>query len=323
MTDESTAAEVRPSHGQQADTPEEIPPQGWWDITKRVFKQAGADRIGLIAAGVAFYGFLAVFPALAAVVSIYGAFTDPADIQAQLQNLRGVVPAEVHGILNDQLQSVAERNEQTLGWSAAIGLLIALWSANKGTKALFQGLNIAYNEPHSRGFLQENALTLLFTLGIAAGMTAAFAVVVGTAALSASLAVPAWMKLAVTIGGWLLVALMLLAGLAMIYKYAPVRTNPQVRWVSVGSVVALLLWLAGSVAFSLYVSNFGSYADTYGSIAAIVIFLLWLFLSAYIVLLGGEINSESEHQTMQDTTTGEEKPMGERGAWHADHVAKV
>jgi membrane protein len=323
MAEASTAEDIRPSHGQQADTPEEIPPRGWWDITKRVVKQAGADHISLIAAGVAFYGFLAVFPALAAVVSIYGAFTDPADIQDQLQNLQGVVPAEVHGILSDQLQSVAERGEQTLGWSAAVGLLIALWSANKGTKALFTGLNIAYNEPRSRGFLQENALTLLFTLGIAMGMTVAFAVVVGTAALSASLAVPGWIKLAVTIGGWLLVALMLLAGMAMLYKYAPVRTNPRVHWVSVGSIVALLMWLLGSVAFSLYVSNFGSYADTYGSLAAIVIFLLWLFLSALIVLLGAEINSEAEHQTMRDTTTGEEKPIGERGAWHADHVAKV
>ena len=189
---------------------EKIPAIGWWDITKRVVKQAGADHISLIAAGVAFYGFLSVFPALAAVVSIYGAFTDPGDIQAQLQNLQGVVPAEVHGILSDQLQSVAARNEQTLGWSAAIGLLVALWSANKGTNALLQGLNITYNEPNSRSFLQQNALSLLFTLGIAASMAVAFAVVVGTAALSASLRVPHWITLAVTISGWLLVALMLL-----------------------------------------------------------------------------------------------------------------
>ncbi len=323
MAEESTEPAVRPSHGQLAKTPANIPPIGWWDITKRVVKQAGADHISLIAAGVAFYAFLAVFPALAATVSIYGAFTDPGEIPAQLQYLRGVLPAEVHDILGEQLKSVAGRNEQTLGWSAAIGLLVALWSANKGTNALLQGLNIAYNEPSSRSFLQQSALSLLFTLGAAASMTVAFAVVVGTAALSASLRVSHWITLAVTIGGWTVVALMLLAGMAMLYKFAPVRTNPRMRWVSVGSIVALLLWLGGSAAFSMYVANFGSYDDTYGSLAAIVIFLLWLFLSAYIVLLGAEINSESEHQTLRDTTIGEEKPLGERGAWHADHVAKV
>ncbi len=320
---EQYEVQIRPSHGQEATRPANIPPKGWWDVTKRVVKQAGMDHISLVAAGVAFYGFLAIFPALAAAVSIYGAFTDPGEIRAQLDTLLGVVPAEVHGILSEQLQNVAERNEQTLGLSAAIGLLLALWSANKGTNALLQGLNIAYNESRSRSFLQQNALSLLFTLGIATGMTLAFAVVVGTAALSTDLQLSRWIALAITAAGWLLVALMLLAGLALLYKFAPVRTNPRLRWVSTGSVVALLMWLAGSAAFSLYASNFGSYADTYGSIAAIVIFLLWLYLSAYIVLLGAEINSEAEHQTWRDTTVGDEKPMGERGAYHADHVAKV
>jgi membrane protein len=323
MTEAMTEAEIRPSHGQRAATPGKIPPSGWWDITKRVVNQAGADHISLIAAGVAFYSFLAVFPALAAVVSIYGAFTDPGDIQAQLRSLLGLVPVEIHNVLGEQLHNVTVRNEQTLGWTAAIALLLALWSANKGTNALLEGLNIAYNEAQSRGFLRRTALGLLFTVGTATGMTIALAVVVGTAALSASLQVPTWFALAVTVIGWLLIALMALAGLAMLYKYAPVRTDPKVRWVSIGSIVSLLMWLAGSAAFSLYVANFGSYADTYGSIAAIVIFLLWLYLSAYIVLLGAEINSESEHQTMRDTTIGVEKPMGERGAWHADHVAKV
>ena len=322
MADVSTEIEVRPSHGQLAKTPANIPPIGWWDITKRVVKQAGADHISLIAAGVAFYAPRRSFPRWRPPFRSTAHLPTPVRFR-QLQYLRGVLPAEVQDILGEQLKSVAGRNEQTLGWSAAIKLLVALWSANKGTNALLQGLNITYNEPRLRSFLQQSALSLLFTLGAAASMTVAFG---GRGRYRRVRFEPAGLSL--DHGGGddrrmdPVVALMLL-GNGYAVQVRAGATNPRMRWVSVGSIVALLLWLGGSAAFSMYVANFGSYDDTYGSLAAIVIFLLWLFLSAYIVLLGAEINSESEHQTLRDTTIGEEKPLGERGAWHADHVAKV
>lgn len=316
-------ASLLPGHGQQASTPGEIPPRGWWDVTKRVFSQAGEDHIGLIAAGVAFYAFLALFPALIAVVSFYGAFTDPAELEGQMRALLGVLPPDVHDLLTEQLRSISSGRDETLGLGAALGLLIALWSANKGTKALFEGVNIAYDETNRRGFFAHNALCLLFTLGLAAGMSVAFAVVVLFGAFGGWLDLPTVLTVALGAAGWIVVAAMVVMGLALVYRYAPVRTSPQFRWVSTGAVIALLLWLASSAAFSLYVANFGSYSETYGSLAAVIVFLLWLYISAYAVLLGAEINAEAEHQTVYDTTTGEYKPMGERGAWVADHVARV
>jgi membrane protein len=277
----------------------------------------------LIAAGVAFFAFFALFPGLIALVSLYGAFTDPADIGTHLSSLRGLIPAEAQELLVEQLRQVTTTTEGVLGASAALGLLVALWSANKGTKALFDGLNIAYDEEGSRGVLKQNALSLLFTLGIAVGMAVALAVIVGLAALGRILAGPPLLVFVLGAVGWILLVVLLMAGLALLYKYAPVRTNPKLSWVSVGAVAAMMLWLLGSAAFSFYVANFAGYGETYGSLAAIMIFLLWLYLSAYAVLMGAEINAESEHQTTFDTTIGEYRPMGERGAYHADHVAQI
>lgn len=295
--------------------------RGWKQILRRVLRQTKLDHVSLISAGVAFYAFLALFPALIAIVSIYGFFTDPADLQRHLGTLSAILPQDIHDLLSEQLRGITERTDQTLGWSAIASLLISLWSANKGTKALFEGLNIAYDEEHLRGFLRKNALTLLFTFGIAAGFIVAAVAVIGFSAASKQLGLPGYVDTIIAWARWPLIAAMLMLGLALLYKVAPVRSNPQLRWVSVGSVAAIGLWLVGSLGFSLYVERFGSYANTYGSLAAIAIFLLWLYLSAFVVLLGAEINAEMEHQTAEDTTVGPERPMGLRGAYHADHVA--
>lgn len=307
--------------GHYAERPSGIPPRGWKDIASRVRKQAKEDHISLVSAGVAFYGFLALFPALIAAISVYGFLTDPADLERHLADLFSILPTAVHDMLSEEMRQITGRPDTALGWSALVGVLISLWSANKGTKALFEGLNIAYDETNSRGFFAENLLSLAFTLGVAVLAVAAVLLVVVLTAVGEKLGLGRAVQLALEIGRWPLLACLLLAGLAVLYKVAPVRANPAFRWVTVGSVVAVILWMLGSVAFSIYVDNFGSYDETYGSVAAVVIFLLWLYLSALIVLLGAEINSEMEHQTAVDSTTGPDKPMGERGAFHADNVA--
>jgi membrane protein len=309
------------NRGRGATRPFEFPLHGWKEILGRVLRQTKADHVSLVAAGVAFYAFLALFPALIAIVAIYGSFTDPADLQRHLDVLSTIVPQDVHDLLSEQLQVLTEGPDRVLGWSAVISILISLWSANKGTKALFEGLNIAYDEEDARGFLGKNALTLLFTFGIAAGFVVAAIAVIGFSALSDYLALPGYVTTIVAWTRWPLIAALLMVGLALLYKVAPARSSPRLRWVSVGAAAAICLWLVGSVGFSLYVERFGSYANTYGSLAAIAIFLLWLYLSAFVVLLGAEINSEMEHQTAEDTTVGPDRPMGFRGAYHADHVA--
>lgn len=312
---------ARGARGHQARKPSEIPPKGWLDIGKRVLQQSKVDHISLISAGIAFYAFLAVFPALIAAVSVYGLFTDPSELEGQLAAVSGVMPQQVYDLLGEQLRSLTQRPKEALGWSLLIGILLSLWSANRGTRAMFKGLNIAYDEKNSRGFLRENAMTLLFTVGIVFGAIVALSGIVGISVLVEHLAIPSTMATLLSLARWPVLCGGLLIALASLYKAAPVRTNPTVRWVSVGSAIAIALWIAGSLGFSLYVENFGSYGDTYGSLAGIAIFLLWLYLSAYIVLLGAEINAEMEHQTARDTTIGPDKPMGERGAYHADHVA--
>jgi membrane protein len=224
-------------------------------------------------------------------------------------------------MLSGILEKTAAKSGQTLGWSLVLSILLSLWSANKGTSALFEGLNIAYNEYDERNFLKKNAVTLLFTIG---GIVLGFicmALVVGFPAMVGSLGLPDFAR---TLIGWLrwpLLMLIIVFALGAMYKIAPDRDNPEFRWVSWGAIIATLLWIGGSLLFSLYVSNFGSYDKTYGSFAAVIILMMWFFLTAFFILLGAEINSEMEHQTRYDTTVGPNEPMGQRGGYHADHVA--
>lgn len=315
--------DTKRDHGQHAQSPSEIPARGWWDITKRVASQSGEDHTSLVAAGVAFYGFLALFPAMIAVVSVYGLVTDPVQVEQNLNTMLGIMPSEAHDLLSEQLHELTTKSDESLGFGVLFSVLLAFWSANKGTKALFEGLNIAYDETAKRGFLRENGITLAFTLATAVlGLVAIFMIAIFGALLE-YLRWPAWIEGSLSLLRWILLAGLVLVMLATLYKFAPVRNPPKIRWISVGSLLALVLWLAASVGFSYYVSNFGSYDETYGSLAAVVIFLLWIYLSAYIVLLGAEVNSEMEHQTVVDSTTGPAEPMGDRGAYHADHVAEV
>jgi membrane protein len=305
--------------GGKAERPTEIPARGWIQVVKRGWREAKADQVPLLAAGVAFYAFMAIFPALIAIVSIYGLFADPSTIANQLNSLTATLPDEAAQIITDQVTALSTRR-QTLGISLVLSLLIALWSASAGTSNLLTAINVAYNEEEKRGFVKKRLMALGLTvaaiifmviiLGLVAVLPPLLKVVFETGALR-------WV---LQIVGWLIVVVLVPAALALLYRLAPDRDAPRMKWASVGAVVATLIWLAASIGFSIYTSTFGNYAKTYGVFAGVVVLLLWLWLTMYAILLGAEINAESEQQTIADTTKGEEEPLGERGAVKADSI---
>jgi membrane protein len=311
--------------GADADKPAGIPPRGWYRIARRIVHQLGRDHVQLVAAGVAFYAFLAIFPALSAIVSFYGLMMSPAQVQSQMNAFAGILPGQARDLLSNVLVNLVSRSDGTLGWSLLVSILLSLWSAKKGTNALFQGLNIVYNEVDTRPFIKRTALTLLFTVSgfLAAGLC--LFLIVGISIVIESVRLPLVVEFLVSLIRWPILAGLFIFGLTMAYKYAPHRDNPKVRWITVGSLTSTGVWLVLSyafAAFAAYVGNFSSFDETYGSLAAVVILLLWLYLTALAILLGAEINAEMEHQTAQDTTVGPAQPMGERGAWYADHLAE-
>lgn len=312
---------MKENRGREARSPEEIPGTGWKEVMMRVKEQVSTDNINIVAAGVAFYFFLALFPTLAAIISIYGLVTEPVEVERHLQQLTSVLPRDTHEMLTERLHNLVDKSSTTLGWGVVLSILLSLWSANSGTKSLFEGINIAYDEEETRSFLKLNGFTLLFTLaGIVVG-SLSMALVLAFPAIIESLGLPGWLETVLQLSRWLILAAVIMFGLAVIYKVAPNRDNPKFKWVSWGAAIATLLWVMGSLLFSWYANNFGNYNETYGSVAAVIILMLWFNLTGYIILLGAEINSELEHQTEKDTTVGEDRPLGQRNAYHADHVA--
>jgi membrane protein len=307
--------------GHDAEKPTQIPGKGWKDIALRVKDRLTKDHVALISAGIAFYFFLAIFPAIAAALSIYGLVMEPAEVGQQMSQLANVLPEQAHQMISDILKQQSEKSGSSLGWSLVLGVLISLWSANKGAKAVFEGVNITYNETDGRGFFKKNAVTLMFTLGgIIIGFIA-IAMVVAFPALIDKIGLPSTLETIIQFLRWPVLALIVMVALTAVYRIAPDRESPAFKWASWGAILATVFWLAGSLLFSFFVTNFGSFDETYGSFAAVIILMLWFFLTAFIVLFGAEVNSEMEHQTKLDTTTGEDKPIGERGGYHADHVA--
>jgi membrane protein len=304
--------------GREAERPGEIPPRGWFAILKRVKAEVKDDNVPLLAAGVAFYAMLAIFPAIIAVVTVYGMVADPAQVESQVQELAKGLPAGADELLTEQLSNAAGAADRALSIGLAVSLLAVLWSASSGVQGLVKGLNLVYDERESRGFLKLRGLSLLLTLGAIVGAVVAVALIAVFPGVVEDLGLGRAGELAASIARWIVLALLMLLALAVLYRYAPDRANPRWRWVSWGAVVALVLWLLGSVGFSYYVDNFGKYNQTYGALAAVIILLLWLFLSAFVVLLGAELDAETERQTARDTTTGPSRPLGERDAEVAD-----
>ena len=308
--------------GREADRPSEIPPRGWFAVLKRVKAEVKEDNVPLLAAGVAFYAMLAIFPAIIAVVTVYGMVADPAQVQSQVGEFAKSLPSGADQLLTEQLKSVTSAGRQSLSIGLAVSLLAVLWTASGGIQGLVKGLNLVYDEKETRGFLKLRGLSLLLTLGAILMAVVAIALVAVFPAVVDDLKLGQAGQLAASIARWVVLALLVLSAVAVLYRYAPDRANPRWRWVSWGAVVALVLWLLGSIGFSWYVDNFGKYNQTYGALAAVIILLLWLFLSAFVVLIGAEIDAEIERQTVRDTTTGPERPMGQRDAEVADTVGE-
>lgn len=275
-------------------SPSNISLSGWKTIFLSVKDQISENNVSIISAGVAFYTFLAVFPAIAALVSIYGLAMNPESIQNQLSQISGMMPKEAYEILKTQLEKLVSTSGKALGLSMGIGILFSLWSANKGTKSLFTGVDIAYDTVNDRGFLKQNGLTLLFTVGAVILLIVSMVLIVAFPALIDLIGLPTRLETFINYGRWLLLAAILIWFLGMVYKYAPCKPAPQFKWVVSGALLATILWLIASWGFSYYVSNFGSYGEVYGSISAVVVMLLWLFITSFIILLGAELNSEIE-----------------------------
>ncbi|CAO4150785.1 YihY/virulence factor BrkB family protein [Methylorubrum extorquens] len=313
-------AETEADRGRRAETPSEIPAKGWKDIALRLYSEFSNDRILLVAAGVTFYAILALFPAVAALVSIYGAVADPGTINDQLNNLRGILPDGAIDIVGGQVKRLVDKGDTALGLTAIVSILISLWSANGGMKAIFDALNIAYEEEEKRSFVMLNLQSLAFTAGaLLFAVVALTGIVVVPAALQVlGLDQKAWYIALLRFPALLLIVI---GTLAVLYRYGPSRRKPRWRWVTWGSAVAAVLWLVVSGLFSWYVANFGSYNETYGSLGAAIGFMTWIWLSTTVVLLGAELNAEMEHQTARDTTVGGHKPLGARQARMADTVA--
>lgn len=311
-------ADPNDGRGRKAIHPFQIPASGWKDILLRVKEENTADNLALVAAGVAFYFMLSLFPALIATVSIYGLVADPVTVERQVAQLLSIMPSEAGALIAGQLRALGSGEGGGLGLSLAIGLLLAIWSAARGAKALIIGLNIAYEETERRGFVRQQLVALAFTVGFVLFAGVSLALIAALPHLVDSVPLGGLGPTATFVATWALLLVLLLLGLAVVYRYGPARNHARWQWVSVGSVVAAVLWLLASLGFSWYASRFGSFNETYGTLAGGVLLLLWLQITAYVTLLGAELNAEVEHQTAEDSTVGEPKPMGQRDAEMAD-----
>ena len=310
--------------GRRADSNIDIPAMGWTDIAWRLYHDILNDRVLLVAAGVTFYAILALFPATAAIVSLYGLFADATTINGHLNLISGFLPEGALEVISDQVERITSQGHGTLGAAFLGTLAFSLWGANSGTKAIFDALNIIYKEQEKRSFLQLTIRSLIFTIGGVTLVLLALAGIIAVPVILKLLGVPDWSGAALlSMVRWPLLYLMILFALACLYRYGPSRRHPQWKWVTLGSAIAGGFWVIGSLLLSWYVGNFGSYNATYGSLGAVIGFMVWMWFSTIIVLVGGEINAEIEHQTAKDTTEGRKKPMGTRGAKMADELGEA
>ena len=306
--------------GRNATHPFQIPRRGWRDILWRAYTEMNSDRLLSIAGGVSFFVLLAIFPAVTALVSAYGLFFDAATVTSNFSLLRGIVPENVLALLVDQATRIAAHGGGTLSIGIVAGILVSLWSAMSGVKAIIDALNVIYEQKESRSFIKLNIVALLFTLGGFATFLLAVGAVIVLPLVLSFIGLGSATAMATRVLRWPVLLIMLLVCLAVLYRYAPDRRTARWQWVSVGSVFAAVTWIVGSYLFSWFLANFANYNATYGSLGAAVGLMMWLWISAIVVLLGAEFNAEIEHQTARDSTVGAEKPLGARGAVMADTV---
>lgn len=317
MTDTTSST----AKGRNATSPWKMPLGAMKEVVVRSVKEASKDNLGLISAGVAFYGFLAMVPILAATVITYGLIAEPQTVLRHMQSLTAMLPADIAKLVSEQLLNVVQTSGTKKGLGLLMALAIALFGARNAAGAIVTALNIAYEEEEKRGFIKVTLLALTITVAAVAGMVVAMLAVGAMSFLHHIL--PGGNPVLVALGkvvSYLLLATVAAAGAATLYRYAPSRDKSKWTWLTPGSALFALTWTVLTLGFGFYVSRFGNYGATYGSLSAVVVLLTWLYLSAYALLLGGELNSEFEHQTAQDSTAGAEKPLGQRGAWAADHL---
>lgn len=307
--------------GRDADAPQQIPARGWWQVTKRVAKKFSENELMAEAAGCTFYALLSLFPAITAIVSIYGLFADRSNIENQLNGVAAFLPSGGVDIIREQVHRLIQSPTSGLSVGAAIGLLTALWSANAGTKAMFSALNDVYGEREERGFVKVTATSLAFTAGGVAFLLLAIGAIVVLPMIFGAIGLDNAFGKVAAVGRWPVLVLILISALAVLYRYGPSRRLARWRWVTWGGTIGAILWIVLSVGFSWYVAHFGSYNKTYGSLGAIIGFMTWIWLSTTVLLVGAQINAELEAQTERDSTVGREKPVGSRGAAPADVVA--
>jgi membrane protein len=307
--------------GVHAEKPTDIPARGWVQILKRAWAENGADNMPIIGGGVAFFGFLAIFPALIAAVSLYGLIASPDTVARQIESLSDQLPESARSLIADQLTAITTNSGGALTISLIISILGALWSASGGVGNLIKAVNIAYDEVETRNFIKLRLLSLALTLGTIVFVLITFSLVAVVPVVLDALPLGVLGSILAQVIRWVLLLGVMSGALSVLYRVAPDRDAPKFRWVSLGSVVVTVIWAVISLLFSFYVDNFGSYDKTYGAIAGVIVLMLWLQLTVFLVLLGAEINSETEHQTAVDTTKGDPQPMGERDATMADEVA--
>jgi membrane protein len=322
--DQPISAQLRrakePGRGRRAAVPWHIPWTGWKDILWRVYASVNDNRLLAVAAGVVFYSLLAIFPAVAAFVSLYGLVADASTIDAHLSLASGIFPAGAVDILHDQITKLAAKSDAKLSLGFMTGLGLALWSANSGMKATIDALNVVYDEKEKRSFMKLNLVSLLFTFVAILSLMVALSVVVIAPIIFSAVGLSSLLSLAIVVLRWPLFLLLATIALAAIYRFGPSRREARWQWLSVGSAAAAIGWLISSVLFSWYIANFGAYNATYGSLGAAVGMMMWMWISAIVILLGAELNAEIEHQTARDSTVGSEKPLGLRGAVMADTI---
>lgn len=323
MTIDGTAPTLERDRGREAESPSEIPARGLKDVVWRLYSALTEDRITLIAAGVTYYLLLALFPAMSALVSIYGFVSDPAAIVDRIAFLSSIMPADALNIFLNQVRALTTERSATLSIGLVGGLALALWSANNGMKALFEAMNVAYGENEKRNIVKLNLISLLFTLG---------ALVLAIVILFSMGVVPAVLKylwldrfteIIIRVVRWPVMMLFVACGIMMLYRFGPSREPAKLRWLTWGAAFSTIAWLAASIAVSYYLGNIADYNATYGTLGALIGFMVWTWISVIIVIVGAEINAELEHQTARDSTTGRPRPMGRRGAYMADTLGKA
>lgn len=289
----------------------------------RVWQNLGRDNASLVAAGIALNAMLAVFPALAVLVSVYGMFASPQNVLQELGPFLSILPGDAAKLLTDQLQLLTRPKNHTLGFGAVAGAIVALWNSRQGMVALMTATNIAYNQRERRGFFRQIAISIVFSL--AAMLIFLLMLLVGVAVPLLLQAAPLGRgaTVVVLVVRWLLLWSFAVLGFSLAYRFAPDRQPPKWRWVTWGSAIAATVWIVGSLAFAAYVQNFGSYGVTYGALGGMIVLLMWFYLMGFTIVLGAEINAEMEHQTAVDTTEGPPAPMGQRGAYVADTLGRT